>query len=488
MVQCPSCSRELSPDSQFCSACGASADPSSETPTQFGPQARAGDSARATSASHLSSSSGVQDGRFLPGTLLAERYRIIGLLGKGGMGEVYRADDLKLGQPVALKLLPEKLEADEGRLKRFLGEVRTARQVSHNNVCRVYDVGETDGHHFLSMEYVDGEDLATLLKRIGRLPKDKAIEIARQICAGLAAAHDAGVLHRDLKPANIMIDGRGRAKITDFGLAGIADEIRGPEVRAGTPAYMAPEQLAGKEVSVRSDLYSVGLVLYELFTGKPAFQAPSAAELMQLQTETTPTSPSSFIEGFDPAVERVLLRCLDKQPARRPASALAVAAALPGGDPLAAALAAGETPSPELVAAAGTADAMHPGLAFGILVLALGVFGLSLWWTGAGQLRAFVPLTKTPAAMADRAREVIEKLGYVEPMHATPTDSAFGYERNGRWIDWIREHDDSPARWERLRHPQPGATAFWYRQGPGRYFTFPTIESIALTGKDHAEA
>jgi serine/threonine-protein kinase len=144
---------------------------------------------------------------------------MIGLLGQGGMGEVYRVDDLKLGQPVSLKFLPASLADDPERLDRFLAEVRLSRQVSHPNVCRVYDIGETDGSHFLTMEYVDGEDLATLLRRIGRLPGAKAHEIARQICAGLAAAHDKKVLHRDLKPSNIMIDGSGRARITDFGLA-----------------------------------------------------------------------------------------------------------------------------------------------------------------------------------------------------------------------------------------------------------------------------
>jgi len=141
--------------------------------------------------------------------MLGGRYRIVGLLGRGGMGEVYRADDLKLGQAVALKFLPAVVESDAERLQRFLNEVKIARQISHPNVCRVYDVGEVDGHHYLSMEYVDGEDLAHLLRRIGRLPGDKAVQIARQLCAGLAAAHDKGVLHRDLKPANVMLDGEG---------------------------------------------------------------------------------------------------------------------------------------------------------------------------------------------------------------------------------------------------------------------------------------
>jgi len=162
---------------------------------------------------------------FAPGVVLAERFRIIGLLVRGGMGEVYRADDLKLGQPVALKFLPPALAGDAALLERFHAEARNARQVSHPNVCRVYDIGKVDGQHFLSMEYVDGEDLAALLYRIGRLPATKALEMARQLCAGLAAAHEKGVLHRDLKPSNVMLDGHGRTRITDFGLALRAAEV-----------------------------------------------------------------------------------------------------------------------------------------------------------------------------------------------------------------------------------------------------------------------
>ena len=167
----------------------------------------------------LSSSDSISHGRFAPGTLLDSRYRIIGLLGKGGMGEVYRADDLRLGQPVALKFLPDGLRDEPVRLAQFHNEVRTARQVSHPNVCRVYDIGEVEGVPYISMEYVDGENLATSLRRIGRFPEDKAADIARQLCAGLAAAHQRGVIHRDLKPANVMLDGAGRVRIMDFGLA-----------------------------------------------------------------------------------------------------------------------------------------------------------------------------------------------------------------------------------------------------------------------------
>src|SRR5664279_1026224 len=218
----------------------------------------------ASSVSRITSMPAADEGRFVPGTMLGGRYRIIGLLGRGGMGEVYRATDLMLGQSVALKFLPAEAASNPRLLERFHGEVRVARQVSHPNVCRVYDIGEVDGTAYISMEYVDGEDLGSLLRRIGRLPGDKAIEIARKLCAGLIAAHAKHVLHRDLKPANIMIDGRGQVLIMDFGLAAIADQVEGAEVRNGTPAYMAPEQLAGKEVSERSDIYALGSVLYEV--------------------------------------------------------------------------------------------------------------------------------------------------------------------------------------------------------------------------------
>lgn len=179
------------------------------------------------------------------------------------------------------------------------------------------------------MEYIDGEDLSSLLRRVGRLPADKALEIARKICAGLAAAHDKGVLHRDLKPSNIMLDGRGEARIMDFGLAVLAHDIE--DVRSGTPAYMAPEQLAGKEVTARSDIYALGLVLYELFTGEPAFQGNTRDEIERARRETLQL-PSTLVRDLDPAVERVILRCLEEEPENRLMSASMVSAALPGGE------------------------------------------------------------------------------------------------------------------------------------------------------------
>ncbi len=415
--------------------------------------------------------------RFIPGTILAERYRIIGQLGKGGMGEVYRADDLKLGQPVALKFLPEKLSKDAAMLERFHREVRTARKVSHPNVCRVFDIGVTGGQNFLSMEYIDGEDLSSLLRRIGRLPEDKAIEIARQLCAGLAAAHEESVLHRDLKPANIMIDGRGRARITDFGLAGLSDEFRGHEIRSGTPAYMSPEQLAGKEVSIKSDIYSLGLLLYEVFTGKKAFPADTLDEIIRQRETSTPVSISSFVKDVDPLVERVIGRCLEKEPEKRPASALQVAAALPGGDPLAAAIAAGDTPSPEMVAAAPKEGSLRPAVA--VLCLAAVLFALVFLCVASESvsLLRIVSPKKSPDVLADRAGSVSKRLGYTEP----PTDTAHGFRIDYDYINYIYEQDKSPQRWRRFKDNQPAALQFWYRQSP-RHFEPQT--NIIVTPDD----
>ncbi|HEY7544715.1 MAG TPA: serine/threonine-protein kinase, partial [Blastocatellia bacterium] len=413
--------------------------------------------------------------RFIPGTVLANRYRIIALLGKGGMGEVYRADDLKLAQSVALKFLPEKLSNDRATLDRFHREVRIARQISHPNVCRVFDIGEVENQHFLSMEYIDGEDLATLLRRIGRLPADKAVEIASQLCAGLSAAHTEGVLHRDLKPANVMIDGRGRAKITDFGLAGLADEFEGNEVRSGTPAYMAPEQLAGKSVSTRSDIYSLGLVLYEIFTGKKVFEAASLEDLMRQHETSAPPSISDHVREVDPLVERVIRRCLEREPHDRPSSVAQIAAALPGGDPLAAAIAAGETPSPEMVAAAPREGALNPLVALACLGGTILLLVLFVMASGRYAIQNIIPSSKSPEVLADRASSIIRKLGYTEP----PVDSAYGFDLDSEHSQYLEAQDSFSKVVAGLSSGQPALIYFWYRESP-RYLETLSHQNVTL--------
>ena len=420
-----------------------------------------------TSVSNITSAEVVDEGRFVPGTLLGGRYRIIGLLGRGGMGEVYRATDLMLGQSVALKFLPEEAASNPRLLERFHGEVRVARQVSHPNVCRVYDIGEIEGMPFISMEYVDGEDLADLLLRIGRLPADKALETARKLCAGLAAAHDRGVIHRDLKPQNIMMNKRGEVVIMDFGLAAIADQLSGAEVRNGTPAYMAPEQLKGAEVTAKSDLYSLGLVLYELFTGKKPFDAKNVRQLLEMQESIHLPSMTSIAVDIDPMVEKAIRRCLDPDPAKRPANALSVAMALPGGDPLAAALAAGETPSPELVAAAGRQEGMARWYANACLAVILIGLVAALVLQNSIVAVMHTPMDSPPDVLANKARETAAAFGY----SGKPADSAV----------WLTEPDGYLDRLNKLPKPHPwnewlaaeSSVVAIYRESPGQLSAQP---------------
>lgn len=392
------------------------------------------------------SSTAPEEGRFPAGTVLAGRYRVLGMLGRGGMGEVYKAFDLILNQVVALKFL-HPAHVSEAALARFRNEVRIARQVSHPNVCRVYDLGMVEGLHFLSMEYIDGEDLASLLRRIGRLPQDKAIEFTRKICSGLAAAHERGVLHRDLKPGNIMIDGRGQPRITDFGLAALAQEIPLSDLRSGTPAYMSPEQKTGKDVTTRSDIFSLGLVMHEMFTGKPR--------------EGTQSNPSDLVKDLDPALERLILRCLEEDPGRRPKSALSVAMALPGGDPIAAALAAGETPSPEMVAASQEKEGFSVRTA--VLCFAAVIAALLIGIAMAGRLGflAKAPLSHPPDALAYRAQQLIQKLGYTKK----PDFEDYYF------FCCDRDMANALLKLEKAKHEEilashrPALISFFYRQG-----------------------
>ncbi len=413
-------------------------------------------------------------GRFESGTVLAERYRIVSLLGLGGMGEVYRADDITLDQPVALKFLPPSYESNPAWLERFHNEVRLSRQVTHPNVCRVFDLGQVEGEQFISMEFVDGEATgipaaADRAPAAGQGGSDRPATFA-----GLAAAHDKGVLHRDLKPANVMLDGRGQVRITDFGISGRVDG--GHDATAGTPAYMAPEQFTQGDATVRSDIYSLGLVLYEIFTGRPAFSAHSMPEYSRLHRSTPPTHPSTFIEDMDPLAERVIMRCLEKDPSKRPGSALAVAAALPGGDPLAAALAAGETPSPEMVAAAGDTagiSTLRAGVLLGLALLGLAIV---IALAGRGFLLPQVPANVPPEVLADRARSVLVAAGFSDSL----STHAQGFALDEQYIDWVQATDHSAARWRHLAGPRPGAVMFWYRESPKYMISKDDIGMVTL--------
>lgn len=406
-------------------------------------------------------SSAIDGGRFVPGTILDARYRIVSLLGRGAMGEVYRAEDMKLGETVALKFLPEGLGADGEALARFHREVRIARGIAHSNVVRVYDIGEQDGQAFLSMEYVDGEDLSALIRRIGHVPEKKGVELARQICAGLAAAHRAGVLHRDLKPANVMIDSAGHAKINDFGLAFLVSDGEAPN-RAGTPLYMAPEQLSGGQATYASDVYSLGLVLYEMFTGERPFQTETWKELIEAQREGKPAPIGTHVEGVDPLIERAILRCLAFDASSRPQSPLDVAAQLPGSDPLAAALAAGETPSPEMVARARVPGVLRPPLAWLLLATTLIAITALLFIQARVSVLRFDGLPLEPAVLDHQAKRVLEQIGWEGDLRGIGSFTLDEY-----FATKLSESERSEDEWKRLAARRPTFMEYWYRVGTG---------------------
>ncbi|HWC20174.1 MAG TPA: serine/threonine-protein kinase [Terriglobales bacterium] len=477
MSSCSNCGTVLTPAERFCSRCG-NPTPDSQIDTLAGTRSKV-----LSPASNQPVSEALQ---FAPGTLLSERYRVVAALGRGGMGEVYRADDLKLGHPVALKFLPRAFAEDPKRLEMFHAEVRNSRQVSHPNVCRVYDIGQFQDLTFLTMEYIDGEDLASLLRRIGRLPPDKGLEIAQQLCAGLAAAHDAGLLHRDLKPANVMLDGRGRARITDFGLAVAADDIGGRQLFAGTPAYMAPEQRAGAPASVKTDLYALGLVLFEMFTGKRALEDNNLSAWMRPEShaegepksrtikERSQTSSSSLssIALVDPVIRKAILRCLEQDPARRPNSALEVSRALPGGDPLAATLAAGETPAPEMVAAAGEDIAISVRAATLIVVAILLMLILNVPLSRRGTFIGLAPAVKPRELLEDRAQQVMKQAGY-----STPVSDSYGFFSTPfSYVQW-REQIEPKGWYHTLDSAVPDVYRFTYRTSPEWLFAFNSFNN-----------
>ncbi len=473
-MNCPSCGDGVAEGKRFCSSCGA--DVRAVSPTISRSSGRAMPAA-APSPARISDSSIERPARFLPGTIIAERYRIVAQVGRGGMGEVYRADDLKLGQRVALKFLPESLSKNATAVERMQREVRLARQVSHPNVCRVFDLGEADGVPFISMEFVDGEDLGSLLQRIGRLPQDKALQVAHQLCAGLAEAHAFGVLHRDLKPANVMLDGRGNVRITDFGLAATAEELTGEDARAGTPAYMAPEQLAGQRPTTQSDLYALGLVLYELFSGIEAYPGTTITEILAQRQKGAPAKLSSVVKGIAPAIERVIFQCLERDPQNRPRSALVIASALPGGDPLSAAVAAGETPSPEMVAAAVDEPLVSVGRLWLTLAAMAAVLSTIAWLLPRGTVLGLAPLERPPEAMAEHAREIVLKLGYVNP----PADTAFWYASDANYLRYRAAHGQTPELARQWHSAVPAPMRFIYRQSPENLMERQPVGGLDVT-------
>jgi serine/threonine-protein kinase len=388
---------------------------------------------------------------------VSNRYRIISLLGRGGMGEVYRADDLTLGASVALKFLPADLPGDAVRTQGLYDEVRLARQVTHPHVCRVHDIGVTEGGRpFLVMEYVDGEDLARLLQRIGRLPKEKALEIGRELCGGLAAVHGQGLVHRDLKPANVMLDSRGRVRLTDFGIAVTRDRS---ERLAGTPAYMAPELFRGAPASTASDIFALGLVLCEILTGRRP-SAPHLQDPARVGPDGTPPMVDSPFGDLDEHVRAILSLCLAVHPSARPSAAW-VAAALGGDDALQAAMSAGHTPSPQAIALGGRSGVLDIRVAsacFAAVVVLLSVFYML---NDRVVLTSYRPLPSSAAALQFKAREHLRALG----IQADERYWASGFEADRTVLDAATALSPA-AQTAFLANPRTSPVFFWYRTRP----------------------
>jgi TolB-like protein/tRNA A-37 threonylcarbamoyl transferase component Bud32 len=311
-IKCSKCQVENSETARFCSNCAASLQATEKIPA----------SPTETLQTPIK--------ELTTGSTFAGRYQIIEELGKGGMGRVYKVFDTKIKEKVALKLIKPEVASDKETIERFNNELRLARKVRHKNVCGMFDLGEAEGVHFISMEYVQGEDLKSMVQMMGQLSPGQIVSIGKQVCDGLAEAYSLGVVHRDLKPQNIMIDKGGNAKIMDFGIARSIREkgITGPSVLIGTPEYMSPEQAEAKEVDHRSDIYSLGIILYEMATGRVPFEGDTALSIAMKHKGEVPKDPRQLNPNIPADLSAVILKCLEKDRERRPQSASDVGSAL----------------------------------------------------------------------------------------------------------------------------------------------------------------
>ncbi|MFC2163600.1 protein kinase [Acidobacteriota bacterium] len=311
-VKCPDCSTDNTQDSQFCKNCAAPLKPEEEV------------GITRTRTLHASID------QLTTGSVFANRYQIIEELGQGGMGKVYRALDRELNEEVALKLIRSEIATDVKTLKRFRNELKHARKISHKNVCRMHELMEYEGAYYISMEYIPGQDLKSLIRQTGKQTLETATSIAKEICEGLSEAHRIGIIHRDLKPSNIMVDKKGDAKIMDFGIARSLESkgITGAGMMIGTPEYMSPEQVEGEEADQRSDIYSLGVIIYEMVTGRVPFEGDTPLSIAYKHKNTIPQPPGEIIGQIPDELSVLIMKCLEKDKGKRYQSADEVRAEL----------------------------------------------------------------------------------------------------------------------------------------------------------------
>ncbi len=300
-MKCPKCQAENPDDTLFCGKCG----------TKFETEEEVSSSPTKTIETPTE--------ELTRGSIIADRYEVIEELGKGGMGKVFRVEDKKIKEEIALKLIKPEIAADKKTIERFSNELKFARKIAHRNVCKMYDLGEEEGTYYITMEYVPGEDLKSFIKRSRQLTVGTAISLAKQVSEGLSEAHRLGVVHRDLKPQNVMIDKEGNARIMDFGVARsmTGKGITGAGVMIGTPEYMSPEQVEGKDADQRSDIYSLGIIMYEMLTGRVPFEADTAFAIGVKQKSESPKDPREFNSQIPEDLSRVILKCLEKDKEKR---------------------------------------------------------------------------------------------------------------------------------------------------------------------------
>jgi serine/threonine protein kinase/Tfp pilus assembly protein PilF len=375
---CPKCKSENPESATFCADCG----------TQFPPSVDIDVTATIEAPRE----------ELTTGSTFAGRFQIIEEIGKGGMGRVYKVQDTKVNEKIALKLIKPEIAKDKKTIERFSNELRLARKIRHKNVCQMFDLGEERGTQFITMEYVSGEDLRNSIRRFGQLPIGKSTSIVKQICEGLGEAHKQGVVHRDLKSNNIMIDDEGNVRIMDFGIARSLETkgITGAGVMIGTPEYMSPEQVEGKEIDQRSDIYSLGIILYEMVTGKLPFEGDTPFTVGVKQKSEPPQKPKDINSQIPNDLNNVILKCLEKEKENRYQSVGEILSELSNiekGIPTTEMKISDKKPltSREITVTVGVKKLLVPAL----LVIAVVITGLILWKT----------LPKTEATPAQTAEE-----------------------------------------------------------------------------------